>query len=192
MKLSIKAIASVSALALMLPVTAVGSDRGPFYAGVSASQLTVNVDGVRGDFKPAAAIGRFGYFPARSLAIEARLGVGVGDDSVTGLDFGVPVRITGELDSLYGIYAVGHLRSGANDQVSLYGLAGFSRAEFTARASAFGESASASDSDNGFSFGVGAEVKVSPQFSINGEWVRYLDKSDYTVDGLSFGVNYFF
>ena len=190
MKLSIKAIVSVSVLALMLPVTAVGSDRGLFYAGVSASQLTVNVDGVRGDFKPAAAIGRFGYFPARSLAIEARLGVGVGDDSVTGLDFGVPVRITGELDDLYGIYAVGHLRSGASDQVSLYGLAGFTHAEFTARAAAFGESAS--DSDEGFSFGVGLEVKASPRFSINGEWVRYLDKSDYTVDGLSFGVNYFF
>ena len=187
MKSSIKVLASVSALALMLPVTAVGSDRGPFYAGVSASQLTVNVDGIREDFKPAAAIGRFGYFPARSLAIEARLGVGVGDDSVTS---GVPVRITGELDDLYGIYAVGHLRSGASDQVSLYGLAGFTHAEFTARAAAFGESAS--DSDEGFSFGVGLEVKASPRFSINGEWVRYLDKSDYTVDGLSFGVNYFF
>jgi outer membrane immunogenic protein len=192
MKSSLKILASVSTLALMLPVSAIGHDQGTFYGGVSASQLTVNVDGIRGDFKPAALIGRFGYFPARSLAIEARLGTGVGDDSVTGLDFGAPVRITGELDSLYGIYAVGHLRSGANDQVSLYGLAGFSRAKFTARASAFGESFSASDSDNGFSFGVGVEVKVSPQFSINGEWARYLDKSDYTVDGLSFGVNYLF
>ncbi|MFD2437274.1 outer membrane protein [Modicisalibacter luteus] len=58
--------------------------------------------------------------------------------------------------------------------------------------SAPGYGVEASESDSGFSYGVGIEGHFTRQISANLEYVSYLDKSDYEVTAVSLGMNYHF
>ncbi|WP_422822691.1 outer membrane protein [Vreelandella maris] len=65
-------------------------------------------------------------------------------------------------------------------EVRLYGLAGFTEVELD------------SNRESGFSYGGGAEMDVAPNLSVGADYMRYLDKSDYTFDAASVGLRYRF
>lgn len=167
-------ISAVAATLISTPVFA--TDAGEGYVGGQFSRTTYEESGV--DVSPTAIIGRLGYFVVDNFAVEGRLGFGVGDDSAFGADF--------EIDSIAGLYGVGHLPLG--DVASVYAIAGFSRGEATA--SGPGGSISADDTD--FSYGVGLQAKFAPTLSGHVEYMSYLDKSDYEITAIGLGLNYHF
>jgi opacity protein-like surface antigen len=96
---------------------------------------------------------------------EAHLGTGGSDGEA-------------ELDYLVGAYAKGILP--LSQEFRLYGLAGFTEVDFD------------TGSENGFSYGAGAEFDVAPNLAIGADYMRYLDKSDYNFDAASVGIRYRF
>ncbi|WP_455201051.1 outer membrane beta-barrel protein, partial [Kaarinaea lacus] len=43
----------------------------------------------------------------------------------------------------------------------------------------------------GFSYGLGANYRISRHFAINGDYIQYLDKSDMKLGAYSLGLTYY-
>lgn len=99
------------------------------------------------------------------FAVEGHLGGGGSDGPV-------------ELDYLVGAYAKGILP--VADEFRLYGLAGFTEVDFDLAR------------ENGFSYGAGAEFDITSNLAVGADYIRYLDKSNYTFDAASVGLRYRF
>ncbi|MGO1535017.1 MAG: porin family protein [Halomonas sp.] len=174
------AVALLSSAAATTAVSATANSAGAGYVGALASHYTFDVEGASDDLNPTGVTLRGGYFLTDYVAVEGRLGTGLSDDNISGTNADV------ELDQLMGVYALGQLP--VNDVFSLYGLLGFSYAEATVSA----PGVSVSDDDDGFSYGVGAQVNFTPQVVGQLEYVSYLDKSDYELNAASIGLSYNF
>lgn len=173
----------VAALAAGLVSTPVfAASAGESYVGGQFARANYDESGVP-DVNPTAFVGRLGHFVVDNFAVEGRLGFGLSDDSVTlgGItaDF--------EIDSLAGLYGVGHLPLG--NVASVYALAGFTRGEATVTVPGF---VSESDDDTDFSYGVGVQAKFTPALSGHVEYMSYLDTSDYEITAVGVGLNYHF
>lgn len=169
-----------AALGLLLVATpALAYELKPhWYLGASYDPLTLSgSDG--GDFDVDAVTVKLGAGLHRFMAVEARAGFGVGDDTQTVL--GTPV--TAEIDQFYGAYLKGIIP--LHQTVSLYGLAGYTQVEATA-SSVLG---SESEKSDGFSYGAGLAWHFNRNVSINAEWMSYLDKDDFELDGFGLGAN---
>ena len=178
----LRKLAFVGVAALVsTPVT--GSEAGSTYAGGQFALLDYDVDGLS-SFNPTGLVGRVGHFVVDYVAIEGRIGFGLGDDSITVQG----IRVDGQLENLFGAYVVGHLP--IEGAFSPYGLLGFTSAKAKLELPGFG--VSETDTDSGFTWGLGVDIRVSQQVSVNGEYVRYLDERDYVFSALSFGVNFWF
>jgi hypothetical protein len=162
---------------------------GDTYFGVGYSQATYSEPGVP-DFEPSMLGLRAGYYINENFSVEGRLGIGIGDDTQTVTLF-VPGfgtftgDVTVEIDSLIGVYAVGHLP--VSSSVGLYGFLGFNKAEITATASSGGTSYSYSDDDNDMAYGVGVDFNISPSSAINLEYGNFYDDSGVSVDAITIG-----
>lgn len=168
----------VSAIAATLISTpAFATSAGESYVGGQLSLTTYDEAGFS-DANPSVIMGRLGYFVVDNFAVEGRLGFGIADDSADGVDF--------EIDSVAGVYGVGHLPLG--NVASAYAVAGFSRVEATASVPGFSYSAD----DTGFSYGVGIQAKFASALSGNVEYMSYLDKSGYELSAIGLGLNYHF
>ncbi len=137
------------------------------------------------------AILNFGTHINSVFAIEGRLGLGVGDDTQIFTDVPIVgdgvVKITGEIDSYYGIFArVGIPNLGA---FYPYIIAGFGKTKIESSADGFIDS---DESGSDTAFGIGANVNFGETISGNLEYMNYYDKNDYEVTGVSFSLNYNF
>lgn len=99
------------------------------------------------------------------FALEGHLGTGGSDGGA-------------DLDYLAGAYAKGIFP--VAPEVRFYGLAGFTEVEVS------------DNRESGFSYGGGAEMDIAPNLSVGADYMRYLDKSDYTFDAASVGLSYRF
>lgn len=99
------------------------------------------------------------------FALEGQLGTGGSDGGA-------------ELDHLVGAYAKGIAPIAPTAR--LYGLVGMTEVDFDR------------DSESGFSYGAGAEIDVANNLSVNADYMRYLDKSNYDFDAASVGLRYRF
>lgn len=167
--------AALIVLALVTPAANAG-----MYAGANFSIVEYEESGLD-SVEPTALVLRLGNEFTPNLALEARLGIGLSDDSVN--VFGTTVDV--EVDQFVGVYGRAIAPLGA---VSLYGLIGYTDGELTA--SANGVSISADDSD--LSYGVGADFVLNKTSAVNVEWARLLSTSDYDVTALSVGYRYNF
>lgn len=168
----------LAVLALAIPITAVAEG---LYGGVGYGITKYKEDDV-----PTANLNvlsfKLGTFLRPNFAVEARLGTGVGDDTVTYL--GVPIKV--ELDNYYGFYGRAFIPTGTAFRP--YGLIGWAKGELTA--SALGVSASEDDSD--FSYGLGADVELTKAVALTLEYARLFKGEGYKVDGFSAGVAFRF
>lgn len=144
---------------------------GGSFAVLDSDEVTLN-----------AVYGRFGAFFNDNISAEARLGFGVGDDTVNydGVD------VKAELDNVYGAYLRGGIPAG--EIFYPYAILGYTKGKLTA--SAYGVSASDSESD--LSFGVGADFNVTEALKINAEYMSYMDKDEAELTGFSVGVAFSF
>jgi len=174
----------VFAVVALFSVPATSSEAGSTYAGGQFALLDFDLGFV--DFEPTALVGRVGHFFVDNVAIEGRIGVGISDDSISAPG----ARLSVELENLFGVYLLGHLP--IEGIVSPYGLIGFTSAKAKATFEDDFGRFSESDSESGFTWGLGVDVRVAQQVSLNAEYVRYLDKSDFDFSAVSLGVNYWF
>ena len=154
------------------------------YAGFQFATTTYTEDGISEEFNPTAIVARFGANVSDNFSIEGRLGTGVRNDTVNVAGM---YDVKMEIDRLVGVYGVGHINF--NKSSSVYGLFGFSEAKATFSSPSSPELGSVSHDDTGFSFGVGADFGIGNDVvALNIEYVQYLNKSDFDVSALSFGV----
>jgi len=175
-----------------LSANAVAADKtGRAYVGVGYSMITVSPDFLPDfDVTSLGVVG--GYYFNNYFSVEGRLGMGVGDDTQTVPGFG---DVTLEMDTMLGVYAVGHLP--LSEQFQLYGLAGLTSASSKFKSPGFADS---SEDETGLSFGVGAEFDMTKNWSLAFEYTSWfrgaeLDDSgglEYDSDGFSLAVNYLF
>jgi hypothetical protein len=170
-----------AALLSLATVTGVQAQDG-LYAGGQLSRTTYSEDGF-GEVSPTAFGARVGMSVNKNFSVEARLSTGLSDDVLEDTIVG-PVAI--EIDSLAGIYAKGILP--LSEKVSLYGLAGYTRAKLTAEAQ--GVTVSSSESD--LSLGVGAEFAMPDGTALSLEYAQLVKGDGFKLTGLTVGLSFKF
>jgi outer membrane autotransporter protein len=138
---------------------------------------------------PAAIRGVLGYEINPNLAVEGLVALGIGDDELRGNGQEIQgVKV--EMSSVFGIYA----KPKVNFTPELEGFVrvGYARSKITTEAPAGAE---ASTSKSGFSYGLGVSYALSPQISLNVDYMSYFDQTDpddAKLTGLAFGASYTF
>ena len=140
------------------------------------------------DLEPTAGVIRVGTSADEGYGYEFRIGTGLSDDGLTEtLPF--PFGVTSadlEIDYIFGVYLLAEAPVGAG---SIYGILGFTQAEFTLEVdSQFLGPGSASEDESDISFGFGANFGVSDKVKINIEFMQYLDKDDADASAISLGL----
>jgi opacity protein-like surface antigen len=155
-----------------------GDNTGP-YVGMNLGVLQYSEEGLK-DLTPGFGMLRLGVPLAPNLAIEGRLGTGLGSSSNDGY------RV--EENSYYGAYVKGSLP--LTPQFSLYAVAGVAGVDMKRN---FGEG---DTRDGGVSFGVGGDVAIGRGVGINLEWSRLPSGNnagyDFTNSMLTIGMTWRF
>lgn len=174
MKKILTTVACTSALFAALPQAALAeSTHGKRYAAVDVGFYTVEADESDWEADITHLTGRVGGYVNDNLALEARLGTGVTDDTVDDTD--VSLR-----------YLVGaNLRAGAKvgNQLFPYVMLGFTRADFKTESN--GDSDSNAETDT--SYGAGLDIDLSGM-TLTMEYANLIDKNDVTYSGFSIGL----
>lgn len=183
-----KIILAGSALALM-SVGGIAQAQEPVeqgYIGANYVFLTYEEDGFSEDLDLGALAGKVGAKFNPYFAAELRAGFGVADESISANG----ATATLELDYLVGAYGVLGLPN--ESPVYPYVVVGYTKGELTASVSGPGGSASISDSETDFSYGVGANLAATEEFHVNVEYMNYFDKDGYEISGFSVGATVLF
>lgn len=168
------AVALAAAIALPALVQAQPLPAGSGYLSLSPAMLTDD-NGAGNEADVTALVTGLGYAVFDGIAIEGRLGFGIGDDTVAN-------GSTVELDNLYGVYLVGHLPLA--ETISLYAQGGVARAERTVSSNGMSLSTDA----EGLSWAAGAAFQLSPALAIGVEYTQVLDESEMDLSGYSASV----
>ena len=155
--------------------------QGNDYIGLQYAELTASLDSGE-EASPQVAVARFGKENTDYIAFEARLATNIDSDSTT--VGGVSVNV--ELDRLVGLYGV--LRYPFFETASVYGVLGATHGKMTARA--MGDSVYGDDED--FSYGAGLDLRFARHYSVNVEYMNYLEEKGVEITSVGLGLNYRF
>ncbi|WP_051252482.1 porin family protein [Ferrimonas kyonanensis] len=159
---------------LLMPMCALASEPAVYVGG---QYNFMEVDG--GPSVDIGALsGRLGYEFNRNVAVEARLGMGVSDDTLMGVDI--------ELNYYYGVYLRGQMPMDSG--FTPYVIAGYTKGELEAS----NDFDKAKEDENDFSYGIGVDFAATDNLDVGLEYMMYLDKKDVEVSGFSLGVTYRF
>lgn len=178
-----KKILSISSICLSIFLVSVVSSNAAdmkSYTGLNYMFISYEPDGVS-DIDLGAFGLKLGVDINDYIGVEMRAGLGVDDDTVNVL--GVDVDV--EINYFYSVYARPKYRM---NQIQIYGLLGFTKAEL--EASAFGVSVEEDDTD--FSYGLGLEWFFNDNASASIEYMQLFDESDYEVESFNIGLTYYF
>jgi len=165
-----KLLRAASTAVLALSVCATNAfAAGPWYAGAKIGSVDIDVPGVSNATNLGVTVG---YNINKNVAIEGELTTSMSDGDIEGfLDYSV---------NSYAVYVAGRFGDKAYFKVK----GGYADTEIDTD---FG-----SESDSGFSFGIGGGYKISDQASIEAEYTQLYDDNDFSIDFLSVGFNYTF
>lgn len=168
MKSALKVAVFAVGLSTFAATTAAQANIGP-YAGAMISRAEI-------DHTDLSSLGyKLGFQASPNLAVEARLGTGLSDDSINGRTY--------EIDNYVGGYA--KLILPMNPQFSFYAIGGYSRAAGKIHT----RTTMLSDwTEHEFSVGLGLDLHLARNMSASMEWMNLIDD----LDLLSFGVNFSF
>jgi len=156
-------LASLAALAVASPALA----QGKLELGAGYSNFDVE------DADIGALTARGTYFINPHVGVEAEASFGIDDDQVAGADV--------ELDN--SLAAFGVVQAPVTDRVDVFARAGYATNEYNVSVPGVG---SASESDDGFAYGVGAKVFLTERFGLRGDFTKY-DGDDTEADVISVG-----
>lgn len=163
---------------------AISQPYGDYYAGAQYAQGDYNDDRLSANFEPSMVVGRFGKFFNPNVALEARLGLGLDEDTQFIPELGLDGKL--ELNALIGIYLTGHFNLTASS--SLYAIVGSSRAEAEASAPAFPAVVGSTETESDLSYGVGANIGILNNIALNIEYMQYLDADHFDLSAVAVGV----
>lgn len=154
----------------------------PWYLGGSLGWVGATGDGVDDDADIATLYGRAGMFLNPNFSAEVRLGTGLGDDDITDNVFDGDLA----LDYFYGVYARGGLP--VTEMFYPYAIVGYTWGRFDL--SPFEDvDLGGTTTEHDVSYGVGADFNLSPRFTINVEYLQWLDRTAGELDGFSLGIS---
>ncbi|WP_101757829.1 porin family protein [Oceanicoccus sp. KOV_DT_Chl] len=173
-----KTLLALAVSSLIAPATfAEEAGNTGWYIGGSYAQLDTDFDDLV-EFDLAALVFNAGYKINDYIAIETRLGTGITDDDIVGVDL--------ELDYLWGVYAKAGIPTGT--AIYPYVVLGYTKAEL--ELSGYGYSESDSDSDT--SYGIGADFSVNDNVGIFAEYMNWYDDDGVEISGFNIGASYKF
>lgn len=174
------------------PAPAPQTESSNLYGGFSFHNGKYSESGLQ-TYKATAANFTFGQQANENLGFEVRGLIGLSgdkqDESFCDFSGCYELDLKVELDYVLSLFLKPQVSSD-DGQFTAYALIGISKAKLEAEATAYGVSASVSESDNGISYGVGFSVgeKDSAQFLV--EYVSYIDSSDWDYKGINLGVQF--
>ena len=175
------AIAAAAAL-LMLGTAQAQQARtatSPLYGEIGYTFLEVKDSGLKAN--PQALRGIIGYNFHPFFAAEGMLAFGTASDDVNVGGVNAEVK----LKNAFGVFAKPKYDIG---NVELFARLGWVRSEV--KVSALG--ASASDHDDDFAYGVGANYSFNPRTYVGLDYTRYFDKDGTKVNGWTVNLGYRF
>ncbi|KAF0806597.1 hypothetical protein A167_03139 [Alcanivorax sp. S71-1-4] len=154
---------------------------GP-YIGLNYTQFQFESDDTDEKLKPDGVTLRAGIEFNDFIGLEARGATGVSSDkrstALGDAEF--------DLDRLYGGYV--KLSVPVGDMVRPYIVGGYTEAKGEAKfTTGLGSIERESDTVNDESYGAGVDFNLTETFGMNVEYMRYLDKDDYELNGISVG-----
>ncbi|MBK0391597.1 porin family protein [Ramlibacter algicola] len=168
----------------------------PLYGELGYTQLKLSGEGL--SVKPNMIRGIVGYDFHPNFAVEGMLAFGAGDDSQTFTESAGGTTATGtvnlKVQNAYGVYLKPKADLGA---VELFGRLGYTHARvkgsevITVNGALF-SSDSATDSDGGFSYGLGANWKFTPNAYVGVDYMHYYKKDGVKAEGFTVGVGFRF
>lgn len=157
-----------------------------YYMGVQASQFRFDPElNDYSDARPNVLSLSVGQQLNRNIAVEARLGFGVADDELI-YTAGNNGAMAAEADTAvdYAVSVLVKPQVNLTDQLSLYALAGWSRAELTV-----GDESSA---DSGLSVGAGLSVNTTSELAFYVDWLSLIDEDPGRLSSINVGMLYRF
>ena len=173
-------------------------DTGGGYIGVRYASLEYSAEGGTvgnvsvsdGEWDLGVVFMTPGYQVNPYFAVEARLGIGVGDDgddiAVTTGQTTVNVDVDVEIEHYYGVFA--RLGAPVDSVFAPYVTAGYGRGKTDAELSVANTSISVDDSESDFAYGVGVNLNFGETVSGNVEYMNYLDKDNTEIKGFAVGL----
>lgn len=153
---------------------------GRYYGGIQLS----NVDDGSGDNSVLTWVGRLGKNINNNFSFEGRLGLST-DIKETYPDPNWDKSIA--VDKLFGVYGVGHLKIG--ESITVYGLIGYTRVDVTVSVYGLGTE---SVNDYDLSFGLGLDKAIGHHWTLNIEYIQYLNNSEFEINATAIGATYYF
>lgn len=144
------------------------------YYGIGYQMGSYKETGVP-EANPGAITFRVGSYLNQVVSIDARLALGITDDTV-----GTNVDV--ELDTALSVFIKGDVPM--TPFVNAYGLLGLTRGEIETSAG----SLTASESETGLSYGLGIEGEINRRTYLSAEYVMYLDENAFEYTGINFGI----
>jgi opacity protein-like surface antigen len=168
-----------SAQAQMPPITA-----SAFYGELGYTFMKIDAFGT--SFRPGAVRGIAGWDVHPMFSVEGMVAGGVDDDNKNLAIGGVPSSVTASLDYMYGIwvkpkYVFEQYRS------ELFGRFGWAHTKAEVSRAGF---PSASETQDDFAWGIGANYRFNPNGYVGIDWMRYSNQSNSHVDGLTLTVGW--
>lgn len=157
------------------------AEKGQSYFGASYHIGTYDETGFP-EANPTALTFKAGKYLEKNVAMEARLGLGLTDDTVTYLGTDIDL----EVKNVLSFFVKGDLN--LSESANIYGLFGFTKGKLEASTS-FGL---ISEDDSGLSYGLGIEAKMSNDLYFSGEYILYISEDDYDYNGFNFGITKLF
>ncbi|MDO3387577.1 porin family protein [Gilvimarinus sp. SDUM040013] len=179
---------SISALllpaALLTSGAALADNNRGFFAGVGASAINVD-DSASFDKANLWTAEIFGGYKLNPwLGAEVRYGTGLGEEELY-LDYAGLSTTKMDIDNSVSIY---YRAEAVNQTGRFYALLGYSDVEFTV----LGNGASATLSEDDFSWGLGAGFIVAPKLSLNFEYRNLVDVDAYRFTTITTSLDYRF
>jgi opacity protein-like surface antigen len=176
-----KLIAIAAASAMLLAGGAVHAQMargasGNVYGELGYTSLKIQESGF--SVKPGMLRGIVGFNFNQNLALEGMLGFGVRKDSSNG--------IQSEVRHMFGVYVKPKVVLG--DAFELFGRLGYADTRLRSTANVAGFTASDSSSGSDVSYGFGANFNIAPQAYIGVDYMRYYNKNDVKLDGVTLSI----
>ena len=152
-----------------------------------------------GSYKFASFYGRLGTEFTENFSAEIRVGTGLDNDTNSGFIRDEQNNIheadfKAKLKHFYGAYVRGTIP--VADVFYPYAVVGYTQAKLEEKATwldnGTAKSGVLSTSSGDVSFGVGADIRLTPEVDLNLEYMNYYDKHDITLDGFAVGFTYRF
>jgi len=171
----------VIAVSFFINSMAVSANEGVKYGGVGYHLGSYEETGLSSASLTGLEL-KFGSYISDTVALEGRLTIGTGNDTISVFGIGVDI----ELNNALSLFLKGDIP--LSPTANLYGLIGFTKGKITASVLGF----SVSEDDSGLSYGIGAESKLSDDVYFSGEYVFYLSEDTYDYEGFNFGIKKLF